>query len=136
MQSSNGRVSRPWIDLQAVSNAMVRIYKNDFGRGPTKVRTDMAGEDALICTLENSLTPAERRLAEAGEDQRLRDLRLFFQYASEKQFVGAVEQISGRKVRAFVSGMDTQADVSTEVFYFEKHGSQSSPRGNDELSPT
>jgi len=95
----------------------------------------MAGEDALICTLENSLTPAERRLAEAGEDQRLRDLRLYFQYASEKEFVGAVEEISGRKVRAFISGMDTQADVSTEVFYFEKHGSQASA-GNDELSPT
>ena len=30
-----------------------------------------------------------------------------------------VEQITGRKVRAFVSGVDTRQDVSSEVFYFE-----------------
>jgi uncharacterized protein YbcI len=103
----------------AVSNAMVRLYKEQFGRGPTKARTHFAGPDVLVSTLENSMTPAERSLVAMGEHQRLRDTRLFFQHAMESEFRGAVEQLTGRKVRAFVSGMDTGQDVSTEVFYLE-----------------
>jgi hypothetical protein len=38
---------------------------------------------------------------------------------SEDDFVGIVEQITGRKVRAFVSGVDTKRDVSSELFYLE-----------------
>jgi uncharacterized protein YbcI len=102
-----------------VSNAMVRLYKEQFGRGPTKTRTNYAGPDILITTLEDSFTPAERRMAEMGEHQRLRDTRMFFQYASFSQFTETVEKITGRKVRAFVSGTDTEHDVSSEVFYLE-----------------
>ena len=100
-----------------VSNEMVRLYKAQFGRGPTKARTAFAGPDTLVSSLEDSFTPAERNLAAMGEHQRLRDTRLFFQYASEHVFREAVEQITGRKVRGFVSGLDTQHDISTEVFY-------------------
>jgi uncharacterized protein YbcI len=100
-----------------VSNAMVRLYKEQFGRGPTKARTAFAGPDTVVCTLEDSLTPAERSLLKMGEEQRLRDARLFFQYATEDQFRDAVEQITGRRVWAFVSGMDVRQDVSVEVFY-------------------
>ena len=103
----------------AVSNAMVKLYKEQFGRGPTKTRTNFAGPDLLITTLEDSLTPAERGLVEMGEHQRLRDVRMFFQYASEEQFRSTVEEITGRKVVAFISGIDTVKDVSSEVFYLE-----------------
>jgi uncharacterized protein YbcI len=101
----------------AVSNAMVRLYKEQFGRGPTKASTHFAGPDVVVSTLENSMTPAERNLVAMGEHQRLRDTRLFFQHAMEPEFREAVEQLTGRQVRAFVSGMDTGEDVSTEVFY-------------------
>ena len=90
----------------AVSNAMVRIYKQQFGRGPTKSKTEFAGSDIVICTLEDSFTPAEKRLAEMEEHQRLRDTRLYFQHATEDDFIGAVETIIGRKVHAFISGME------------------------------
>ncbi len=102
-----------------VSNEMVRIYKELFGRGPTRARTSFAGPDVLVCTLENSFTPAERTLAEMGEHQRLRDVRLFFQYAREQDFREAIETITGRSVRAFISGTDTKRDVSAELFYLE-----------------
>ena len=102
-----------------VSNAMVHIYKDQFGRGPTKARADWAGPDALLCTLAESFTPAERNLVKMGEHQRLRDIRMVFQYASEDEFVGTVERIVGRKVTAFISGLDAGKDVSAELFYFE-----------------
>jgi uncharacterized protein YbcI len=106
----------PSISLQ-ISNEMVRLYKELFGRGPTQARTNFAGPDVVITTLEHSLTPAERSLAAMGEHQRLRDVRLFFQAAREDDFREAIEQLTGRRVRAFVSGIDTREDVSSEVFY-------------------
>jgi uncharacterized protein YbcI len=102
-----------------VSNEMVRIYKEIFGRGPTKARTNFAGPDTVICTLENTFTPAELALAAMEEHQRLRDTRMFFQYATEDTFRSSVEQITGRKVRAFISGLDTRTDVAAEIFYLE-----------------
>jgi uncharacterized protein YbcI len=109
-------------ELSELSNAMVRLYKEQFGRGPTKARSAYAGPDAVLCTLENSFTPAEQSLVRMGEHQRLRDTRMFFQYASEKEFRETVEQIIGRKVRAFVSGVDVEHDLSSELFYLEPSG--------------
>lgn len=102
-----------------ISREMVRLYKEQFGRGPTKARTEFAGPDVVICTLEDSLTPAERSLVEMGEHQRLRDTRMYFQHATEKAFCEAIERILNRRVRAFISGIDTQVDVSSEVFHLE-----------------
>jgi uncharacterized protein YbcI len=113
----------------AVSNAMVRLYKEQFGRGPTRARTAFAGPDTIISTLQDSMTPAERNLVAMGEHQRLRDVRMFFQHASADQFRGTVEEITGRKVVAFVSGIDTEKDVSSEVFYLEPlSGDDDGPR--------
>jgi uncharacterized protein YbcI len=102
--------------LAQVSRAMVRIYKEQFGRGPERVRTHWAGPDSLVCFLENTLTPVERTLTTMNENQRLRDMRMLFQYAAESEFRAAVEEITGRRVVAFVSGIDTRADVAGEVF--------------------
>ena len=38
-----GDFNRQGLELQEVTNAMVRIYKEQFGRGPTKARTNYAG---------------------------------------------------------------------------------------------
>jgi uncharacterized protein YbcI len=106
--------------LMEVSNTMVRLHKNQFGRGPTEARTFWAGNDALVCLLENTLTLAERRLVEMGEHQRLRDTRTYFQYATVREFCEPVEQITGRTVRSFHSSIDTEADglvVETFIFY-------------------
>jgi uncharacterized protein YbcI len=109
--------------LMEISNTMVRIFKDQFGRGPTAARTHWAGPDALVCVLEGTLTPAERRLVKLGEHQRLRDLRLFFQYSSVREFCVPVEQITGRKVRSFHSSTDTEADgQSVEVFVLHPVG--------------
>jgi uncharacterized protein YbcI len=117
-----GHADRRGLELQEVTNGMVRLYKELFGRGPTKARTHYAGPDTLICTIQNSLTPAEVNLIELGEHQRVREIRMFFQHASDDEFRNTVEEITGRKVWGFVSGIDTDKDVSSEVFYLESSG--------------
>jgi uncharacterized protein YbcI len=108
--------------LSLISNEMVRIYKDQFGRGPTKARTVWAGPDIILVTLEHTLTSAERKLVELGEDSRLRDLRLLFQYAEVDAFCEPVERLTGRKVRAFVSGIDARADLASEMFVLHPNG--------------
>jgi uncharacterized protein YbcI len=105
--------------LNDISNEMVALYKDQLGRGPTRARANWAGDNALIVTLEDSLTRPERRLVEMGENARLRDQRTFAQYATIKEFVEVAERLTGRRVRAFVSGIDTKADVCSEIFYFD-----------------
>jgi uncharacterized protein YbcI len=116
--------------LRQLSRAMTRIYKEQFGRGPEQVRSHYAGPDAIICFLENTLTPVERTLNTIGEHARLRDMRMLFQYAAEDEFRSAVEQITSRKVVAFMSGIDVGADVASEVFTLEPlNGEGGSGRG-------
>lgn len=102
-----------------ISREMVRLYKELFGRGPTKARTEFAGPDIVICSLENTFTPAERSLVEMGEHQRLRDTRMYFQSATHDKFTEIIERLTGRKVRAFISGLDPTVDICAEVFYLE-----------------
>jgi uncharacterized protein YbcI len=109
--------------LMEVSNAVIRLYKDQFGRGPMKARTYWAGPDALVALLEDTLTAAERNMVKLGEHQRLRDTRMFFQYASVSEFCEPVERITGRKVRSFLSGIDTEVDgLSIETFVLHPAG--------------
>ena len=114
--------------LSAISNEMVRIYKEQFGRGPTKTRTQWAGPDVLLVTLEQTFTPAERKLCELGEHARLRELRLLFQYAEVGIFCEPIERLTGRTVRAFISGIDTEADIASELFVLYPAGGEGPSR--------
>jgi hypothetical protein len=38
---------------------------------------------------------------------------------AESQFCEVIERSLGRRVRAFISGMDTRKDVAAEIFYLE-----------------
>ena len=109
--------------LASISAEMVRLYKEQFGRGPTKARANWSGRDMIVVLLEDTLTPAERNLISLGEFQRLRDTRMLFQYARVEQFCLPVERLTGRKVRSFISGIDAAADgTSLEVFVLHPEG--------------
>ena len=109
--------------LTELSNAMVRLYKDQFGRGPTRTRAHWAGPDSIVVYLEDTLTPAERSLVAMNQHHRLRDTRMFFQYATVKEFCEPVEQITGRKVRSFLSGIDTEVEgLSIESFVLHPRG--------------
>ena len=115
--------------LMEISNAMVGLYKTQFGRGPTAARTHWCGPNALTCFLEDTLTPAERNLIKLGEDQRLRDTRMAFQYATIREFCEPVERITGRTVCSFQSSIDTAVNgLSVETFIFYPEGKEGPSR--------
>lgn len=105
--------------LEAVSTALVRLHKEQFGRGPTRSRSHFAGEDGLVCVLHDALLPAERKLVQMGQQERVRESRAAFQTATWNDFVAAVEEIVHRKVIAFASSVDPDRGVVFENYYFE-----------------
>lgn len=119
---SIGTAANEQSPLLEISNAMVALYKEAFGRGPTKARARFAGPDMLLVTLESSLTVAERNLVAMGEHQRLREARLFLADALEGQFRAIAEQALGRKTLAYVSGLDTARDLTIKLFTLEPAG--------------
>ena len=105
--------------MLAVSNALVALHKEQFGRGPTKARSNFAGPDSLVCVLEDALLPAELKLVALGQQNSVRETRGAFQVATAAEFIEAVEQIVHRKVRAFASAVDPDANVVFENYQFE-----------------
>jgi uncharacterized protein YbcI len=125
MSSDSGQDRR---SAQAISNAITKLQREHYGRGPESVRT-VVGYDHIICFLENSFMPVERTLLDAGEGDAVRDTRLAFQRAMEPRFVNTVEEISGRKVRAFLSQVSLNPDISVEVFVLEPGDTHPAPDG-------
>ena len=117
--------------VAAISNEMVRLYKEKFGRGPTRARTHWAGPDIVVAVLEDTLTTVERTLADLGEHARLRDTRLYLQYASVRDFCEPVERLTGRRVRSFHSSIDTLVDgLAIETFVLHPEGAPALSRAD------
>ena len=117
--------------VAAISNEMVRLYKEKFGRGPTRARTHWAGPDIVVAVLEDTLTAVERTLADLGEHARLRDTRMYLQYASVRDFCEPVERLTGRRVRSFHSSIDTLVDgMAIETFVLHPEGTPGPARAD------
>jgi uncharacterized protein YbcI len=101
--------------LAEISNAVMRTTADYTGRGPTRSRTVMAG-DWIFVTLSDTLTKGERRLAENGRADLVREARHAFQQVMRDDLVLEIERLTGRRVSAFLSDNHIDPDVAIEVF--------------------
>jgi uncharacterized protein YbcI len=98
-----------------ISNEIVRLQAEYYGKGPTKAKTYIV-EDLVVVVLEESFTRAEKTLVERGEQEAIQHIRRRFQQQMAESFSSVVEQATGRKVRVFLSETDVEQDVSVETF--------------------
>jgi uncharacterized protein YbcI len=101
--------------LAAISNAIVSILRESYGRGPTKAKT-YAFDDHVLCVLEDILTTVERTLVDRGEEALVRKVRLRFQETTAERFTDAVETLTGRPVIAYHSQVTFNPAVGFEMF--------------------
>jgi uncharacterized protein YbcI len=104
--------------LADISRSMVHLYKECYGKGPTKARTYMSG-DLVVCLLEGGFAKAERTLRDAGRGDAVSDQREALQDVLRQRFVGTIEELTGRKVNTFISGVDLQTEMNAELFVLE-----------------
>jgi uncharacterized protein YbcI len=103
---------------QDISTAMVGLYKEHFGEGPTRCRTYFP-PDLVIVVLGGGYSAAEQTMLEGGRWYEVRQARQLWQDSMQAKFVDAIEKLTGRKVAAFMSANRQDPDMAVEMFVLE-----------------
>jgi uncharacterized protein YbcI len=101
-----------------ISNAIVGIFSECYGRGPTKAKTYLF-DNYVFTVLEDILTTVEQTLVENGQKDLVRAVRLTFQEAVADRFKQAVAEATGRHVIAYHSQVTFDPALGFEIFVLE-----------------
>jgi uncharacterized protein YbcI len=101
-----------------ISTRTVKLMSAYTGRGPTKARTTIDTNTIVVVT-DDTLTTAERNLATAGESEWVKQMRKRFYRVMEADAVAMIEQLTGRRVRAFLTDVAPEENVAAHVFVLE-----------------
>jgi uncharacterized protein YbcI len=102
----------------ALANELGKLIADFTGRGATRSRA-FVHQDLVVCVFEDGATRAEQNLVAAGEARLVRIQRDALQRALAPKLVAAVERLTSRTVRTFMSGMDEGGAASIEAFLLE-----------------
>jgi uncharacterized protein YbcI len=90
------------------SKAIIRFEKEHLGRGPLDARTFII-QDMILVRLRGILTPAEQKLAESAEGQRLvKETRRQLFETSRTLIEKIVHDVCGCQVVSFHTDMSTR----------------------------
>ena len=109
-----------------ISNAVVHLFAEYLGRGPTRVRTVIM-LNLISVVLEDTLTKAERKLIDHGKEKAVVRTRRITQAMMKADLVGAVESLSGREVVAFLSDHQAEPDYAVASFVLKPEGDGAEP---------
>ncbi len=102
----------------ALANEIGKLIADFTGRGAQKSRA-FVHQDVVVCVLEEGATKAEQNLVAAGKADLVRLQRDAIQRAMGPQLIDAVERLTNRTVRTFLSGSDETGSAAVEVFVLE-----------------
>ena len=103
----------------AISNALVGVKKQLYGKGPVKAKTYI-NDNYVFTVLEGGLTRNEETLIAAGEHALVRQYRLRFQEAVAETITTAVAEVTGRNVLAYHSQIVFDPDRAFEIFVLDE----------------
>jgi uncharacterized protein YbcI len=109
LSSSRGDV------LTAISDGMVALLKEFYGRGPTRAKSYYE-DDLVVCVLRGGFSRVEQTLLDGGRGHAVIQQRMEFQEVMRDRFTGVIEQATGRAVIGFMSGNQQHPDLMCEVF--------------------
>ena len=101
--------------LTAVSEGMVALLKEYYGRGPTQAKTYYY-DDLVVCLLRGGFTRVEQTLLDGGRGDAVIEQRMAFQEVMRERFTAVIEHATGRNVVGFMSGNQQDPDMICEVF--------------------
>lgn len=101
--------------LTAISDGMVALLKEFYGRGPTRTKSYYA-DDLVVCVLRGGFSRVEQTLLEGGRGRAVIDQRIEFQDLMRQRFEEVIARATGRRVIGFMSGNQQDPDMMCEVF--------------------
>src|ERR1051326_3676396 len=102
-----------------ISDAMVRLHREQTGRGPNQARTHIV-EDMIIVRLQEVLTPAERQLTGNPHGQSL--IKQFHQQMHEiarRSLEQIVECATGCKVVSVHNDVSTKTGEQVAIYVLD-----------------
>jgi uncharacterized protein YbcI len=105
-------------ELTAISDGLVALLKEFYGRGPTQAKSYYQ-DDLVVCLLRGGYTQVEQTLRDGGRGSAVIEQRMEFQELMRERFEEVVEQATGRKVIGFMSGNQQEPDLMCEVFVLD-----------------
>jgi uncharacterized protein YbcI len=105
--------------LAAISNRIVRIQREHYGRGPMKAKTYALDDLVVVVMRGTGFTPLEKTMLESGDADRIVEMRHQFQHVMTKRFTDTIEELTGRKVLAFLSQAHVEPDLTIEMFFVD-----------------
>ena len=105
--------------LAAISNRIVQIQREHYGRGPMKAKTYALDDLVVVVMRGTGFTPLEKTILEAGDPDRIVEMRHEFQHMMTKRFTDTIEELTGRKVLAFLSQAHVEPDLTLEIFFVD-----------------
>ena len=104
--------------LAEITNRIVAFMREHYGRGPIKAKTYVL-DNLIVCVLSDGFTAIERTMMEGGEPERVLDMRRDFQRMMKERYSAMIEQLTGRKVLAFLSQAHVEPDLTIEIFLMD-----------------
>lgn len=101
--------------LTAISDGMVGLLKEFYGRGPTRAKSYYQ-DDLVVCVLRGGFSRVEETLLQGGRGPAVIEQRMAFQELMRDRFEGVIEHATGRRVIGFMSGNQQHPDMMCEVF--------------------
>jgi len=101
--------------LTAISDGMVALLKEFYGRGPTRAKSYYE-DDLVVCVLRGGFSRVEQTLLEGGRGTAVIQQRMEFQEVMRDRFADVIEVATGRMVIGFMSGNQQHPDLMCEVF--------------------
>jgi uncharacterized protein YbcI len=118
-EPSAGRLSGGRL-LASISTSIVSILREHYGRGPMKAKT-YALDDIIVVVMRGSgFTALEQTIMDSGEPHRIVELREDFQRMMATRYKGTIEELTGRKVVAFLSQAHVEPDITMEIFFIDR----------------
>jgi uncharacterized protein YbcI len=106
--------------LAAISTSIVTILRDHYGRGPMKAKT-YALDDIIVVVMRGSgFTPLEQTIMDSGEPGRVVAMRHDFQSMIADRYKQTIEDLTGRKVLAFLSQAHIEPDITIEIFFIDR----------------
>jgi uncharacterized protein YbcI len=105
--------------LAEITNRIVALMHQHYGRGPIKAKTYVL-DNLIVCVLSDSgFIAIERTMMGGGEPERVLDMRRDFQRMMKVRYSCMIEELTGRTVLAFLSQAHVDPDLTVEMFLMD-----------------
>jgi uncharacterized protein YbcI len=121
--------------LSEITKRIVSLTREHYGRGPIKTKTYIL-DNLIVCVLSDGFTAIERTMMDGGEAERVLEMRRDFQRMMKNRYSKMIEELTGRKVLAFLSQVHVEPDLTIEMFLMDGPLAGFGARSNSPTSTT